>query len=297
MTMARLLSIALFTLLTMAEAIAQTDPLVEALRRYQGGELQQARTLIDEAVVSPAHVKDPEAWLLRGFICKDLFKGMPSGEQADAVRDTALASLTTCLELDTEGTYRDNAVQAYDFLVRSCFNDAAKALNDMQEERAQLLFQRHKEATLARDPNASVTAREVEFTNALGTQYTKRFNRDRLEVGWFDKAVEAYKRVLAIDPENYGANYNLATLYYNRGVFNIGAIDPEFDIPTIQEIQEASREFFQLALPYMLKAHDMNPTRRETLLGLEGIYYSLQDQESTDRFRELYELLPPQNDQ
>ena len=40
MTMARLLSIALFTLLTMASAIAQTDPLVEALRRYQGGELQ-----------------------------------------------------------------------------------------------------------------------------------------------------------------------------------------------------------------------------------------------------------------
>ena len=40
----------------------------------------------------------------------------------------------------------------------------------------------------------------------------------------------------------------------------------------------------------------MNPTRRETLLGLEGIYYSLQDQESSDRFRELYELLPPQNE-
>ena len=276
MTVARLLSIALLTLLTMASAIAQTDPLAEALRRYQGGELQQARTLIDEVIVSPAQVKDPEAWLLRGFIYKDLLKGMPGGEQADAVRDTALVSLMTCLDIDTEGTYRDNAVQAYDFLARSCFNDAAKALNDMQEERAVLLFQRYKDATLARDPNALVSAREVEFTNALGTQYTKRFNKDRQELVWFDKAVEAYKRVLAIDPENYGANYNLAT---------------------IQEIQEASREFFQLALPYMLKAHDKNPSRREILLGLEGIYYSLQDQESSDRFRELYELLPPENDQ
>jgi tetratricopeptide (TPR) repeat protein len=297
MTVARLLSIALLTLLTMASAIAQTDPLAEALRRYQGGELQQARTLIDEAIVSPAQVKDPEAWLLRGFIYKDLLKGMPGGEQADAVRDTALVSLMTCLDIDAEGTYRDNAVQAYDFLARSCFNDAAKALNDMQEERAVLLFQRYKDATLARDPNALVSAREVEFTNALGTQYTKRFNKDRQELVWFDKAVEAYKRVLAIDPENYGANYNLATLYYNRGVYKIRAIDAEFEIPTIQEIQEASREFFQLALPYMLKAHDKNPSRREILLGLEGIYYSLQDQESSDRFRELYELLPPENDQ
>jgi hypothetical protein len=80
-------------------------------------------------------------------------------------------------------------------------------------------------------------------------------------------------------------------------VYKIRAIDAEFEIPTIQEIQEASREFFQLALPYMLKAHDKNPSRREILLGLEGIYYSLQDQESSDRFRELYELLPPENDQ
>jgi hypothetical protein len=42
----------------------------------------------------------------------------------------------------------------------------------------------------------------------------------------------------------------------------------------------------------MLKAHDMNPSRRETLLGLEGIYYSLQDQESSDKFRQLFEEMP-----
>jgi hypothetical protein len=47
----------------------------------------------------------------------------------------------------------------------------------------------------------------------------------------------------------------------------------------------------------MLKAHEMDPQRRETLLGLEGIYYSLQDQASSERFRRLFELLPPQNDQ
>ena len=36
----------------------------------------------------------------------------------------------------------------------------------------------------------------------------------------------------------------------------------------------------------MLKAFEMNPTRKETLLGLEGIYYSLQDTEKS-------ETLPP----
>lgn len=291
--MLRRIHIAILVLLPGGVLRAQ-DPLVEALRHYQAGELQQARILVDEAVRSPAHTADPEAWLLRGFIYKDLFKNATDPDSADHVRDEALNSLHSTLVLDKDSTYRDNAVQAYEYLTRSCFNDAAKALNEMSEERALQLFARYKAAVLRLDRNAPVRVREIEFTNALGTVYTKRFNQDRTQLGWFDKAVGAYKQVLSMDPENYGANYNLATLYYNRGVYNIRNIGADDEIPSILEIQAVSREFFQAALPYMLKAHDMNPTRRETLLGLEGIYYSLQDQESSDKFRQLFEELPPQ---
>jgi hypothetical protein len=103
--------------------------------------------------------------------------------------------------------------------------------------------------------------------------------------------VDTYKRVLALDSSNYGANYNLATLYYNRGVYNIQLITADNDIPSIQQIQEVSREFFTLALPYMLKAHRMRPDRKETILGLEGIHYSLQDDEQSRHYRHLYEEL------
>ena len=76
----------------------------------------------------------------------------------------------------------------------------------------------------------------------------------------------------------------------------IRAIQAEADILNMQQIQEVAREYFQQALPYMLKAHDMNPTRRETLLGLEGIYYSLQDELNSEKFRQLFEMLPPEED-
>lgn len=293
--MKRLAHILFVALLGIGIVRGQGDPLVEALRKYQSGALQEAKELIDRAVVVPDHEANPEAWLLRGFIYKDAFKAATDTAQADAYRAIAVNSLQKCLALDGEGTYKENASQAYDFLAKSYFNDAAKALTEMNDGRALAVFAKFKEATLALDPGADLRGKEVEFTNALGTVYTKRFTAQRSDTAMFDRAVEAYQRVLSIDSENYGANYNLSTLYYNRGVFNIRRINAEDEIPTILQVQEASREFFQLALPYMLKAHDMNPTRRETLLGLEGIYYSLQDQESSDKFRQLFEEIAPED--
>jgi tetratricopeptide (TPR) repeat protein len=295
MSMVRHIAIALLAVLTTVLLPAQGDPLVEALRSYQAGDLTKAREHIDKAVRTTEHAEDPEAWLVRGYVYKDLFKDLSSGNEAEIIRDEAVGSLFTSLTFDTDGTYRENALQAYDYLTRTYFNDAAKALNELNDQRALAFFAKYKESVLRVDPKAPLKAREVEFNNALGTVYTKRFNQDRSQTELFERAIVAFRAVLAQEPENYGANYNLATLYYNRGVFNIRSIDADSDIPNIQQIQEVSREYFQLALPYMLKAHDMNPSRRETLLGLEGIYYSLQDEENSERFRQLFEELPPQD--
>ncbi|MEX1132817.1 MAG: hypothetical protein WEC15_06305 [Flavobacteriales bacterium] len=292
--MVRHIAIAFLAALSPVLLPAQTDPLVEALRSYQSGDLVNARKHIDEAVRTEGHVEDPEAWLVRGYVYKDLFKDMPTGNEADEVRDEAVGSLYTSLNLDTDGTYRENALQAYEYLARTYFNDAAKALNTMDAERALGLFAKYKETSLRVDPKASLKAREVEFLNALGTLYNKRHNEDRTNLEWFDLAVASFTKVLELEPDNYGANYNLATLYFNRGVVRIRSISADDDIPSIQQIQEVSRELFQQALPYMLKAHDLDPSRRETLLGLEGIYYSLQDTENSERFRQLFEELPPQ---
>jgi tetratricopeptide (TPR) repeat protein len=180
---------------------------------------------------------------------------------------------------------------AYDFLAKTIYNDAAKALNAMNDERAVTMYAKYKETVSRAHPRTTFREGDIDFENALGTVYTKRFGEDRGRLEWYDKAVETYKKVLETDSMNYGANYNLATLYYNRGVYNIQRISADNDIPSIQQIQEVSREFFTLALPYMLKAHRMDPSRKETLLGLEGIHYSLQDEDQSLHYRHLYEEL------
>lgn len=288
----------LLAFLAGAPVLAQSEDIIEANKKYQAGDLQGARSLLDAAVAKPAFARSPEAWVLRGFVYKDLYKAEPPGANADGLRDEALGSLFTSTVVDSSKEYSQSSLQAYDFLCKTIYNDAARALNDLDADRALRLYSRYKESVLRLDPGHSFKDRDIEFNNALGTVYTKKFNQDREDTTWFDKATALYQRVLMLDSNNYGANYNLATLYYNRGVYNIQRISSSTDIPTIGQIQDVSKLFFAKALPYMKKAHDMNPRRRETLLGLEGIYYSLQDIPESERYRHLFEELeqdtPPQ---
>ncbi|MCB9168763.1 MAG: hypothetical protein H6594_00250 [Flavobacteriales bacterium] len=288
--------IASLLFLVAAPAMAQPDLVAEAFRKYQNGALNEARALVDEAIGTQEHQQDPEAWLLRGFILKDLFKSGDTAVDGRSSRAEAITSLSRSMDLDTGGLYRENAMQAFDFLAKTCFNDAARALNDLHPERADALFNEYVEAMNAVGRAQEVKAKRIEFENALGTVYTKLYNQDREDLTHYEKALHTYERVIELDTDNYGANYNLATLYYNRGVYNIQRIGAGNDIPSLERIQEVSRSFFQQALPYMLKAYEMNPQRRETLLGLEGIYYSLQDNERSEHFRRLYEDLAPEDD-
>ena len=291
MTIVRHIALLICALCCAMMAMAQPAALVEANRLYQGGDLVGARKLLDDAVTGPELARSPEAWVLRGFVYKDLYKTMGNGPEADGLRDEALASLFTSTVVDTAKEYSQSSLQAYDYLCKTTYNDAARALNEMNEDRALSLYAKYKESVLRLDPQHKFNARDIEFDNALGTVYTKRFNQDREDTIWFAKAVALYKHVLALDSNNYGANYNLATLYYNRGVYNIQRISANTDLPTIGQVQEVSKFFFMKALPYMSKAHEMNPKRRETLLGLEGIHYSLQDIDKSEEYRHKYEAL------
>ena len=96
----------------------------------------------------------------------------------------------------------------------------------------------------------------------------------------FQNRVSTYEKVLKLEPNNLQANYNLGITYYNKGVELINNDEVfEKDIFEFDQLLNVSTGLFQKALPFVLKASQIDRENYNTLKALEGIYYSLNEQE------------------
>jgi tetratricopeptide (TPR) repeat protein len=108
---------------------------------------------------------------------------------------------------------------------------------------------------------------------------------------YLDKAQKVYEEVLELDSNNVSANYNIGIIFYNQGVEIVNNMDYSLDLEQLNNVQDRIIELFKKSLPYMKKAYDLNPKRKETLIGLQGIYFSLNDIPKSEAYKkELEEL-------
>ena len=90
-----------------------------------------------------------------------------------------------------------------------------------------------------------------------------------------EQAIEAYKKAIDADNNYFDAYYNLGALYYNKGVEQI---DVANSVPAgnnekyMAEIKKADK-WWEKALPYMEKCHELKPDDRMTLESLKNLYY------------------------
>jgi len=75
-----------------------------------------------------------------------------------------------------------------------------------------------------------------------------------------DKALNIYNKVLALDPDHYETNFNMAVLYFNQAVETKKAVDA-MDMKTFQkegkEIEKKACEQFSIAKPYFDKCQTL----------------------------------------
>jgi tetratricopeptide (TPR) repeat protein len=116
---------------------------------------------------------------------------------------------------------------------------------------------------IAQDPKNS------SYYFAKGTLY------DKLQKT--EEATECYLKAIEFKEDYFDAYYNLGALYYNKGVKQI---DVANSIPSNQpdkyEIEKDKADVeFKKAIPYMEKAHEINPTDKFTMESLKTLYYRL----------------------
>lgn len=271
---------------------AQLDPVSLALRAYQNGDLPKAKELIEIAVDDEKFNGITKTWYFRGYIYKDLFKAAKdskNAQQAFSERETAIASYLKAIELEPQGELVEDCHNSLKYLSSTLYNDAAFALDTNNFETAQQLFDEYKRIMKITNPEMDLAQRTIEFNLYKASKYSYLFDNprpqdDKVQMG--NNVASIYESVLKLDSNNISANYNLAIHYYNQGVNIIANMDYEQDFETLFAIQAQVMELFEKALPYMKKAYKLNPYRKETLVGLSGIYYGLNDIETSEKFQE-----------
>jgi tetratricopeptide (TPR) repeat protein len=116
-------------------------------------------------------------------------------------------------------------------------------------------------------------AQEKESSNpsiyfAKGTLYER--------MGEKEKAMEAYKESLEVDPEFFNSWFNIGALYFNSAVEMYDEANTKEDLDEYNAAKAKADEELKRAIEPMEKAHQLNPEEKSALETLQTIYYRLQ---------------------
>ena len=278
-------------------AKAQVDRVSISITYVEKSDLTRSKQSIDSTVLMPDYILDDRAWYIRGYVYSQIFrKSFPDPKNIKSLGEVAYSSFLESNRIDTSAANRtENNKSIYNLSVY--FNNyAAKFLDSTNVAYAIISMDNYKKCQRYINPSVDFKAKDIEFYNALASVhkgiYEKNITKNPNEVmkkaleEHFKKAIEYYQKVLSIDPNNYDANYNQAILYYNQGAEMINSMPVDEDILVMTDILDKTSDIFKASLPLMIKADELRPNRRETLVGLRQIYQALLDDEKKKEYND-----------
>ncbi len=98
-------------------------------------------------------------------------------------------------------------------------------------------------------------------------------DEDRLEL--IDNAEKSYLKAIEINPEYFDSYYNLGALFFNEGVRIFELADVITDMKLYAAEKEKFDAMWHKAIPYLEKAHQLDPNDIHTLVSLRVLYARL----------------------
>ena len=276
---------------------SQESKVDQAINAFVANDLSTAKAAIDEAASDPSQNSNYQTWYWKGLIYKELYKTMDKGKTTDSKnRLEAVEAYKTAMK-DKSKVSSDtmqSIVKSLKFLGSTFYNDAVVQLDTVNYETAVKNYAMYSDVTTTINPEASLIDQHVKFKMKLAMIYVSLYDahaRDESGKVYFEAAKAEYSKIIELKKTHLSANYNLGILFYNRAVNIIQSMDYGIDLEALSKKEEQCVALFLQALPYMKTAYDIDPTRKETLISLKGIYYSLNDQDQYDRYKKELEQL------
>ncbi len=116
---------------------------------------------------------------------------------------------------------------------------------------------------------------------AIGTSYDKIVSDTtqtaEVRENAFNKAIEAYQKAIDLKDDYFDAYYNMGAIYVNKAAHLMDEAN-QLDLNAVDEynaLKEKADGFLSTSLPFLQKAHEIDPSDRNTMISLKEIYTRL----------------------
>jgi serine phosphatase RsbU (regulator of sigma subunit) len=194
--------------------------LIQGIYELKSGNIELADSIYNEARKAgvEAHKSLSYYW---AFVKKELFKKereLYPDRMDSENRNLGLRYFNNALS-NSDSTFREGARNGIGYLSSTLYNDAATKFADYKNDSlailASKLFQQYLFNMEGAYPFKDFTKQKIAFGLSMGVTYAKLWKNTN-EQKYFDLAIANYKDVLALDPKNYSATYNSATIQNSR---------------------------------------------------------------------------------
>jgi len=284
-------------LLSSLYSYAQNSNLEMADNCIQRHSVDSAKFYIDKAMLEPAIRGNAQAWYLKGYIYKDLYKKYESNNIKSAFRDTAVNDLFISYKLDSTKENKEGASGTLKFLAATYYNNAESLMDSTHFHSAIYGYNKYKFIMKKIGQAQNLNMFDVRFYDVIGNIYSSYFfnvNDFALKRKYLDSARKSYDAVLAISPDDYSAVYGIGRLYYNQAVNIINNLPIDANIDNVNKAQDTCIHLAKLSLPYMQKAHLLEPLKIEPIKGLQGDAVMLHEPDNYKVYKEMEEKLNQQ---
>jgi hypothetical protein len=237
-------------------AHSQVNPVVaRAAELCDEMKYDEALAQIEEGFKSASLNSDPNAWFVKGFILKELYKQKEANQRQSNYRNRSVAALKKAREFDSNLEFASNIDAAFQYIAFTYFNDALLRSVEMDNESENEpidLFKKFEELYTGSD--VELRDLKLEFNSKMAEGHYRNWVKNTEDTHHYALCLEYYSKVLSLDNRNCTANLNLAIVNYNQGVFMIRKIGAQTDMMDLISIQDESVKKFKAAIPYAQQA-------------------------------------------